>query len=147
VQKIIKLFATFFYIGYAPEAQGTLASLAALFLYYFVKDNLSLYIFTVLFLIVSGFLVSGKAEEIFKKKDASQITIDEASGMLVALFLIPPTWPYVIVGFILFRLLDIIKPQPIRKLEGLKGSAGVMLDDIAAGVLTNVILQTARLIF
>ena len=147
MQKIIKLFATFFYVGYVPIAQGTFASLAALLLYCLIGSVFPVYIFITLLLILLGFLVSGRAEELFKEKDASQITIDEASGMLVAFFLIPPTWPYIIGGFMLFRFLDVVKPQPIRKLESLKGSTGVMLDDIAAGVLTNIVLQIARLIF
>jgi len=146
MQTIIKIFATFFYIGYLPVARGTLSALAALVLYYFVKDSLLCYTLTTLFLILAGFLVSGKAENIFNKKDASEITIDDASGMLVALFLIPQKPVYIITGFLLYRLFDITKIPPLKKIETLKGSAGVMCDDLVAGIYTNLILQALRLI-
>lgn len=140
----IKIIATFFGVGYAPVAQGTLAALAVLPVYYLVRGNSWLFAGSTIFLIILGFSVSGRAERIFGKKDASQVTIDDASGMLLALFLIPQRPAYIIAAFILFRMFDILKVPPAKRLEGLKGSPGIMLDDIVAGIYANLILQTIR---
>lgn len=75
-------------------------------------------------------------------KDSSRVVIDEVAGMMISLLFIPVTIPYMIAGFILFRLLDITKPLLIRKTESLPGGWGVMMDDILAGVYTNLLLHT-----
>ena len=66
--------------------------------------------------------------------------------MLISLYRIPPTMGYVVAGFLLFRFFDIVKPKPIKNLEKLKGSLGIMSDDIVAGVYTNIILQAVYII-
>ena len=138
---IVKILSTFFYIGYLPLIPGTFGSLAGLFLFWLTKNEVILYSGLTLILIIFGFLVTGEAEEIFHKKDAKFIVIDEVSGMLVALLFLPYNLKTVIIGFFLFRLLDTLKPFPANKLEQLKGSLGVMADDIIAGLYTNIILQ------
>lgn len=75
-------------------------------------------------------------------KDSSRVVIDEAAGMMISLLFIPVTLPYMITGFVLFRLLDITKPLLIRKTESLPGGWGVMMDDILAGLYTNLLLHT-----
>ena len=75
-------------------------------------------------------------------KDSSRVVIDEAAGMMISLLFIPVTMASVITGFVLFRLLDITKPLLIRKTEALPGGWGVMMDDILAGVYTNLLLHT-----
>lgn len=75
-------------------------------------------------------------------KDSSRVVIDEAAGMMISLLFVPVTIPYMVTGFILFRLLDITKPLLIRKTESLPGGWGVMMDDILAGVYTNLLLHT-----
>lgn len=90
---------------------------------------------------ILGFLVAGRAEEIFNKKDARYIVIDEIVGMLLSLIFIPYDIKLVIIAFIIFRILDALKPYPAGSLENLKGSLGVMSDDIIAGLYTNIILQ------
>jgi len=92
-------------------------------------------------LIILGFLVSGRAEKIFNKKDARCIVIDEVSGMLLALIFIPYDIKLLILAFILFRILDTLKPYPAGRLENLPASIGIMGDDIVAGLYANVILQ------
>jgi len=144
---IIKFIATFFYMGYIPIASGTATSLGALGLYYFVKGNLPLHAVLIVVLLILGFLLSGRAERIFQEKDAHQITIDEAAGMLIALFLIPQELPYIASAFILFRLFDILKVPPLKRIEKLPGSAGVMLDDIVAAIYANVLVQIVYLTF
>ena len=141
MQNAIKLIATFFYTGYSPVAGGTISSLLVLAVYYFVKDNPAIHACAALGMIFLGFLVTGKAEKIFGKKDAPEITIDEACGMLVALFLIPQNIIYIAAAFFMYRAFDILKVPPMKKIENLKSSSGIMLDDIIAGVYTNIILQ------
>ena len=120
---------------------GTFASIAAVFLFYFVKDNNFIYILLTLTLIALGFLLTGRAEKIFNKKDAGCIVIDEVSGMLLSLIFIPYDIKLVIIAFILFRILDTLKPYPLDRLQNLTGSMGIMSDDIVAGLYTNIILQ------
>jgi phosphatidylglycerophosphatase A len=138
---IVKTLSTVFYVGYLPFIPGTFASIVGLFLFYLIKDNIFLYIFFTLILIILGFLISGKAEKVFGKKDARFIVIDEVSGMLLALIFIPYEIKLVIMAFLLFRILDAFKPYPSDKLERLTGSIGIMSDDIIAGLYTNIILQ------
>lgn len=138
---IIKTISTFFYVGYLPFIPGTFASIAAIFLFYFVKDNNFIYILLTLTLIALGFLLTGRAEKIFNKKDAGCIVIDEVSGMLLSLIFIPYDIKLVIMSFVLFRILDTLKPYPLDRLQNLTGSIGIMSDDIVAGLYTNIILQ------
>ena len=88
-----------------------------------------------------GFLLTGRAEKIFNKKDARCIVIDEVSGMLLSLIFIPYDVKLVIMAFVLFRILDTLKPFPSGRLERISGSMGIMSDDIVAGLYTNIILQ------
>lgn len=142
-----KLIATVFYIGYLPVAPGSIGSLAALFLYGALKNSPQIMGASIILCIVLGLLTAGRAEKLLGGKDAGEIIIDEFAGMLVALYLLPPTMGYIVSAFILFRFFDIIKPRPIRNLENLSGSLGIMLDDILAGVYTNLILQVVHRLF
>jgi len=147
MDKFCRLVSSVFYIGYLPVAPGSLGSFAALFLYYFVKDNPLFMGVAIVICILLGFLTAGRAEDLFGGKDASEIIIDEFTGMLVALYLLPATMGYVVSAFLLFRFFDIVKPNPINRLEKLEGGLGVMSDDLLAGVYANLILQISRLIF
>ena len=141
-KSISKIISTFFYVGYLPLMPGTFGSLAGLFLFYLIKDNIFIYALLTLFLIILGFLVSGRMEEITRKKDATCIVIDEVSGMLLGLLFLPYyNIEVVVIAFIFFRLLDTFKPFPCDRLQKLKGGVGVMFDDIAAAIYTNIILQ------
>jgi phosphatidylglycerophosphatase A len=92
--------------------------------------------------------ISGKAEIVFKDKDSSLIVIDEMAGLMVTLFLVPWSLKSVVIGFLAFRVMDITKPFPIRRLESkLPGGWGVVGDDILAGIYANFILRIiARII-
>jgi phosphatidylglycerophosphatase A len=120
---------------------GTMGSLGGLIVYFLVRDNEILYGFSILFLFLLGIMFSGEAEKIYKRKDAKMIVIDEACGMLLALFFVPMNLFAVILGFFLFRILDILKPPPAKRMEKLTGSLGVMFDDIVAAIYTNLALQ------
>lgn len=89
--------------------------------------------------------VAGEAEKIFGAHDSARIVIDEVFGMVATMFLIPVGMVWLVAGFALFRIFDIIKPFPASYLDRhLHGGAGVMLDDLAAGIYANLVLQAAR---
>ncbi|MDD5155493.1 MAG: phosphatidylglycerophosphatase A [Candidatus Omnitrophica bacterium] len=138
---IVKTLSTFFYVGYLPFIPGTFASIAALGVFFIVKDSLPVYLGVVSCLLVLGFLTAGQAEKFFRKKDHRAIVIDEVCGMLLSLLFIPYAPKIAVIAFFLFRLMDTVKPYPADRLQGLKGSIGVMSDDIVAAIYTNIILQ------
>lgn len=141
MRKRIKLISSFFYLGHSPFMPGTMGSLGGLLVYFLVKNNEVLYGFSIIFLFMLGMIFAGDAEKVYKRKDARMIVIDEACGMLLALFCVPFSALSVVLGFFLFRILDILKPPPARQLEKLSGSMGVMFDDIVAAIYTNLLLQ------
>lgn len=140
-QKLIKLITTFFYIGYLPYMPGTFGSLAGVLIFICIGNSSAVYIPTTIFITVVGFLYCGAAEKVFLKKDPSCIVIDEVSGMLLCYCFVPVTLFNVIAGFILFRIFDILKPLYINRLQKIKGSAGIMLDDLAAAGYVVIALQ------
>jgi phosphatidylglycerophosphatase A len=135
--------ATFFGIGKWPKMPGTWATLAALPLAYILMQlNPLAYMGAVLFLLFLGVLACEVVEASRKTHDEGDLVIDEVVGLLVAMTWLPITWQSFFFSFILFRLLDIAKPFPVSFLDKrIKGGLGVMLDDVAAGIMTNVILQ------
>jgi len=141
MRRRIKFITSFFFMGHAPFIPGTMGSIGGLIVYFLVKNNEILYAFSILFLFVLGMLFAGEAEKIYKRKDAKMIVIDEACGMLLALFFVPSNMFSIILGFFLFRIFDILKPPPAKRMEKLIGSAGIMFDDIVAALYTNLTLQ------
>lgn len=142
-EKCVVMLATGCYAGYIPIASGTFGTLIAIPLCYLVSrlDPLQAILLLGLF---TGFAVwmSGEAEQLFNSKDSSLIVVDEMAGFLVTLFLIPWSVKSVVIGFFLFRLLDIAKPFPIRRIEQkVRGGWGVVGDDVLAGIYANVILR------
>ena len=133
--------ATGGYSGYAPFAPGTVGTLAAVPVYLlFSMTGHLLYLLLFAALLPLSFWASGRAEEIFGAKDSGMIVIDEIAGYLVTMFMIPAEWPYVFAGFFLFRFFDISKIFPARSMEKMGGGAGVVMDDIVAGVYANLSL-------
>ncbi len=143
--KVILALATLFGVGYIPLMPGTASCLPALLLFWFIESEIIFVSFTLLSLGLAFFL-SGKAEKVLGKKDSKQIVIDDFSGMLVTFLFIPRQFIFIIAGFFIFRLLDILKIPPADKLEKKKGSAGVVGDDLIAGVYANLTLQFLRLL-
>jgi phosphatidylglycerophosphatase A len=146
MDRLCKIIGSVFYIGYLPVAPGTLGSLAALILCYFLRHNPLIMGIAIVVVIVLGLLTAKRMEELFNEKDPGEIVIDEFAGMLVSLYLLPFSMGYVVSGFLLFRFFDIVKPKPIREFEKLDGSIGIMADDLIAGVYTNFILQIVYMV-
>ena len=139
----VKLIVTGFYCGLAPKASGTIGTALSIPLVILLGQfNDMVYLsFTLVFIIVSIVLV-----EIYETnlgtRDHSSIVIDEIAGYLVAMAMLPSTVVYIFLSFIIFRILDITKPFPIGYLDRtVKGSMGVVLDDVVAGLFSNIFLQ------
>ncbi len=88
-----------------------------------------------------GVWASGRVARALGQKDPSSIVWDEIVGLLVALFMVPAGWGYLVAGFVLFRLFDITKPLGIDRLQYLPGGWGIMADDLVAGVYVAVALH------
>ncbi|MFA5311118.1 MAG: phosphatidylglycerophosphatase A [Candidatus Omnitrophota bacterium] len=137
----VKILSTFFYVGYLPLIPGTFASLAGILVYILIQGYALNHALVALLITITGFLVSGPAEKAMQRKDPPCIVIDEVAGMLLSLLFLPYDIRIVALAFILFRLLDTLKPYPAGPLEKLKAGAGIMADDLIAGIYTNIILQ------
>jgi phosphatidylglycerophosphatase A len=135
--------ATFGYVGFFPIAPGTTGSLAALALFALVRwvGNPSAELVTIAVVFVGGVWAAGGAERALGRKDPGPVVIDEVLGMLVTLALVPVSLAGVAVGFLLFRVFDVVKPYPAGRLERLHGGFGVMMDDAAAGLYAHVVLR------
>jgi len=141
VKRIVKAITSFFYMGHSSFAPGTAGSLGGLIVYFLVNNNALLYGFVLMFLFTLGILFAGEAEKIYKRKDEPRIVIDEVCGMLLTLFFVPVSVYSVVLGFLLFRVMDVLKPFPAKRIEKLAGSVGIMFDDVVAGIYANLILQ------
>jgi phosphatidylglycerophosphatase A len=135
-----RLIATFFGTGYAPAAPGTAATLATLPLYLAVRRlSLPRYLLFLALLTGLGTLASGRMEKLWGK-DPGKVVIDEVAGTLITLVSRPACLWEILLGMALFRVFDILKPPPVSTLERLPGGAGIMADDVAAGILSALSL-------
>jgi phosphatidylglycerophosphatase A len=141
--KIVQCLATGFYIGRIPWMPGTFGTLLGIPLAYALAHLSPLsYMFACIVFLVFSSLVCELYERAFSSHDPSEIVIDEVAGFLVAMTWLPLTWQAFLGAFLAFRFFDILKPPPIRQIDQkVKGGLGTVLDDIAAGLAANVILQ------
>jgi phosphatidylglycerophosphatase A len=136
-----------FFTGYFPIASGTVASFAALIIY-FIPGFESLYIiipFTIV-LTLYGIYVGNKFEVKYGK-DPAECTVDEVVGTWISLIALPKTIGVIITAFLLWRILDIIKPPPARNLEKIEGGLGIMIDDVITGIYTLLIMHLVLYLF
>jgi phosphatidylglycerophosphatase A len=137
----VKFIATGFYTGYSPIAPGTAGTLAGLAIYLLPSFELPSIVAAA---IVAGFLFgvyAGRKLEVTFGHDPTVVVIDEMVGVWISLFLLPKTTLVVLAGFILFRILDTIKPQPAKLFQRQGGGIAIMMDDVIAGVYTNLGLR------
>jgi phosphatidylglycerophosphatase A len=146
----ITFLGTGFWVGYIPLAPGTMGTLVGVILYLVLSrilpHPLSYAIMIVAFTGL-GVWVSKKCESYSKEKDNKVIVIDEIDGFLISMFALPFSFRFILLGFILFRVFDILKPFKIERIQKLPGGWGIMADDIAAGVLANIVLHISRSMF
>jgi len=143
---LLVMVATVGGIGFSPFAPGTLGSAAAALLVWLLPVPIAIYLAATAVVTIVGIIASANVEMVLGKKDPGCIVIDEVAGYMVAMAFLPPTTGYVLAAFILFRAFDILKPPPIKGLQRLKGGLGVMVDDLAAGLATNIVLQIWRML-
>jgi len=144
---LILTLATWGGVGFLPFMPGTWGTLAALPLWYHLAQTGPWgYGLGVAALIALGLLVSGPAQEFLGRTDHPAIVVDEVAGLLITLAGVPPTWEHAVLGLVIFRALDILKPFPIRRLgEGGNGGLEVMADDVAAGVIGRLVLEVVMI--
>lgn len=140
--RFIRIAATGLGSGLFPFAPGTAGTLVGIPVYMvFSRFPWTIYLLSVIAFSLFAVYVSQEAEKIYNEKDPPRIVIDEIAGFQVTMFLVAPTVWHILLGFIIFRIFDIIKPFPIRLCErSLPGGYGVVGDDIIAGIYGNVML-------
>ena len=142
-----KFIGSGFFTGYFPVASGTVGSLAAIVIYLIPGfEKLFVIIPATLVIVFYGIYIGTKFEAEYGK-DPAQCTIDEVVGTWISLIALPKTIGIIIATFLLWRVLDIIKPPPARNLESLKGGLGIMIDDVIAGIYTLIIMHLIVYLF
>src|SRR3989338_833493 len=147
MDQFAKIIATFFGIGYLPIAPCTAATAAGIALAFTLQGHSWAYAVVVFVLFAVGVPVCGRVEKMLKQKDPGIVVLDEVVGVLIALAGLPMAWPVTwsvaISVFFLFRAFDMFKIYPINRLEARPGGWGIMLDDVMAGIYTNIIMHIA----
>ena len=137
------LCATCAYLGYVPIAPGTFGSALGLALFWAIRSTglASVEAAAMAVVFVVGMWSGTVAARHFRGVDPGPVVIDEVFGMLVTLAFLPVSMTGAIVGFFVFRLLDIVKPWPARRFETLHGGLGIMADDGMAAVYGNLLMR------
>ncbi len=148
---LAKLIATGLGSGFFPIAPATFASALVVGALWLLGSDASgqghpMVEAVVMLALVPISIASAHQAEKSLGHDASPIVIDEVLGQMLALFLVPRTWPWLLGGFLLFRLFDIWKPLGARRLQDLQGGWGIVADDVLAGFYAFLVLQGVRLL-
>ncbi len=138
---------TFFGAGLLKPGPGTYGSIAAVLLWFgaasaFHPTLFALTAGTAIAALIATLIGIPAATIVAResgREDPGHVVIDEVAGQLIALLFMPADWPHALVGLLLFRLFDILKPPPVRQLERLPTGTGIMMDDVAAGVLALLV--------
>jgi len=143
LNKLLLQIAIFFGAGKSPKAPGTVGTIATIPLWYLLSQLGPIFYMLITFLLVFvGVAAANAYEAVAAKHDSKEIVIDEVVGFLITMTWLPVTWQSLLIGFAVFRVLDILKPPPIRQLDRkVQGGFGVMVDDIAAGIIGSIIMQ------
>lgn len=150
--RIVNNAVTLGRIGYLGKAPGTNGSLVGILLYTLFFHQLTPFGQGFFFLLLVVFAISfcDEGERRLRKLDPGEMILDEVIAVPLCFFGLRPlmeqtghVWAYMIVGFLLFRLFDILKPFGIKRLQDLGGGLGVVLDDLAAALVVNIILRFA----
>jgi phosphatidylglycerophosphatase A len=144
---MILFFSSVCGAGYVKYAPGTAGSLVGILIWaFFIPENFIFQAAAVIFMFFASVLFSSLAEKIYGKKDDQRIVIDEVAGIWLAVVFLPKTILFLFLAFVLFRIFDVSKPLFIKNLQKIKGGFGITADDMAAGVVTNIILQIFNII-
>jgi len=136
-------FAFGFGSGLAPKAPGTFGTLAAIPIYWLVQDlSWPIYVSWLMVTFALGVYWCDRSSKQLGVHDHGGIVWDEFVGYWITMFLAPAGWLWIILGFVLFRFFDILKPWPISWLDRkVDGGLGIMVDDVLAGVYAFIVLQ------
>lgn len=128
--------------GYAPIAPGTAGSAVGVVIYLLTRHSpIEWQIGLLLAIVVAGTWAASRVETVFGEKDPGPVVVDEVAGQLVTLILTGASVGGAVLGFFVFRLMDIVKPPPADKLERLRGGYGIMADDLMAGLYGHLVMQ------
>ena len=135
--------------GLAPKAPGTFGTLAAVPIYWLMQDlPLALYLAIVVIAFIAGIWICQKSADWLQQNDPSAVVWDEIVGYLITMIAAPSGWQWMVLGFVLFRFFDILKPWPINLADkAIHGGLGIMVDDVIAGVFALVGVQWIYLVF
>ncbi len=143
LDRLAILVGSGFYTGYSPVASGTVGSLVGVPIFLAAGGlRWGWYLAVVAVVTAAGVWAASRCTIIYREKDSSRIVVDEVAGFLVSMTGVPVTWGWMLAGFIIFRIFDIVKPPPAGWADAtLEGGLGVMLDDLVAGAYTCLVLQ------
>ena len=137
-----KLVATGLGSGYSPVAPGTAGSLVGLLLFLPLAGRAFwIQLAAVVAVTILGVLAGGRLATMLGAKDPGMVVVDEVAGQWITFLALPMTPVTAVAGFLLFRVMDILKPWPARALERLPGGLGIMADDVAAGIYAHLLLR------
>ncbi len=136
-------------LGYAPFASGTVGTLAAIPLFYYLAASSWMVQFvTITALLFLSFWICDEAGRFYQEADDGRIVIDELVGYLITTAFLPFSWPTAILGFIWFRIFDIVKPPPANWFDReMKDGIGVTLDDVMAGIYATIMVRICLALF
>ena len=141
------LIATFFGIGYLRPGPGTWGSAATVLLWWLLAHWIApgwqpwALVLLALAAILAGIPAATRVARASGRKDPQFVVIDEVAGQLITLIAAPVAWQSLLLGFILFRAFDIVKPPPLRRLEHLPEGVGIVVDDVGAGLYGLAVMQ------
>lgn len=148
LDKLATFVATTAYVGFVPIAPGTFGSAAGLLIYAAIQTTGNWIVEAV---VIAVALLAGiwSADRVERRlgKDPGPVVIDEVLGMLVTVAFLNVNLTGAVVGFLLFRVLDVIKPPPAARLENLHGGPGIMFDDLMAGVYGHLVMRAGITLF
>ena len=143
MKQLAVLLASFGYVGYFPIAPGTAGSAAAIPLFLLIRwsGSTAVELSAVVAVFAIGVWAASGTEVALGRKDPGIVVIDEVLGMLITQALLPATVPVILLGFLFFRVFDVVKPPPAAQLEHLNGGLGIMADDAVAGIYAHLALR------
>ena len=148
MRRLALLIATCGYVGFVPVAPGTAGSAAGVVLFYLARalDAAWAEPALILAVVAAGVWAASSAEQQLGRTDPGPVVVDEVAGMLITLAWVPVTPLGALMAFLIFRVLDVVKPWPARQFERLHGGLGIMADDVMAGVYGQLLMRVLVLI-
>jgi phosphatidylglycerophosphatase A len=144
-RRLATFVASVAYLGYSPLAPGTVGTLGALAVYWWLLPADGCVVLgAAAAAAAAGIWAGGVAERVWGRKDPGRVCVDEFAAYFVAVAFLPKTPAYAVFAFVLFRAFDVLKPFPAGRSQRLPGGWGIMADDVVAAVYANLVLQAAR---